>query len=127
MPLFTWSDAYSIGNDEIDLQHKKLFNILNRLYDNSYLVESKLDIYFLLDELIDYADFHFKAEHEYMREIGYNNIEKQTIEHIYFTNEVLRLIQNREKSTSELTKETIVFLGKWLLHHVTVEDKKIAA
>ena len=33
MPLFTWSDKYSIGNFEIDNQHKKLFDILNRLFD----------------------------------------------------------------------------------------------
>ena len=70
MSLFTWSDEYSIGNAEIDNLHKELFDILNKLYDNCYLVESKLDVYTILDELIDYADFHFKAEQQYMREIG---------------------------------------------------------
>lgn len=127
MPLFTWSDNYTIGNDEIDTQHRYLFEIFNRLYDGCCQPGSTYDVYETLDELIDYAAFHFKTEHEYMLAIGYPHIETQINEHAYFTNEVLRLVQSRSMNSSELAKETITFLGSWLLHHVTEEDRKIIA
>jgi hemerythrin len=125
MPLFTWKDKYSVGNEEIDLQHKELFDIFNRLYDNSCEVDNTIDVYATLDELITYADHHFSTELKYMLDIGYKDIDEQINEHLYFTKKVLSLTQNRDMNTSELTKETIVFLGKWLLNHVTEEDKKI--
>jgi hemerythrin len=34
MPLFNWYNKYSVGNDDIDNQHKELFDIFNRLFDD---------------------------------------------------------------------------------------------
>jgi hemerythrin-like metal-binding protein len=126
MPLFKWYDTYSVGNEEIDNQHKELFDILDRLYKSSYEADNINNVYITLDELVSYADYHFKAEQQYMKEIGYKDIEKQIIEHEYFIEKISRLKQADDMSASELTKETIVFLGRWLLKHVTEEDKKIA-
>jgi hemerythrin-like metal-binding protein len=126
MPLFSWFDKYCIGNEEIDSQHKVLFEILNRLYHSSYESENINAVYGIIDELILYSDYHFKAEQQYMIDIGYKDIDKQLVEHDYFTSEILRLKQSNEMDASELTKETIIFLGRWLLRHVTEEDKKIS-
>ena len=125
MPLFVWSDRYTVGNAEIDAQHRHLFTIFNRLYEECCLPDSHLDIYKTLDELIDYAAFHFASEQQYMIDIDYPDLDRQLQEHLYFTNEVLRLVQDRDKSTTDLTRDTIAFLGKWLLHHVAEEDRKI--
>jgi hemerythrin len=127
MPLLAWIDEYSIGNKEIDGQHKELFKIFNRLYDTLSCENSDIDVHLTLDLLIEYAGFHFDAEQKYMRSIDYKDIESHIEEHVYFTNEVLRLIQSRDKSTVDLTKETVLFLCKWLLRHVTEVDNKITA
>jgi hemerythrin-like metal-binding protein len=125
MSMFVWSDRYAVGNAEIDAQHRHLFDIFNRLYEECCQPDSHVDIYETLDELIDYAALHFASEQQYMHDIGYPGLEKQLQEHLYFTNEVLRLVQDRDLSTGDLTRETIAFLGKWLLHHVSEEDRKI--
>lgn len=127
MPLLAWIDEYCIGNEEIDTQHEELFNMFNSLYDTLSSESSDVDIYLVLDELINYADFHFTAEQQIMRDIGYKDIDNHIVEHNFFTNEVLKLSQKRDKSTAELTQETIVFLCRWLLRHVTEEDNKITA
>ena len=110
MPLLAWIDEYCIGNEEIDTQHEELFNMFNSLYDTLSSESSDVDIYLVLDELINYADFHFTAEQQIMRDIGYKDIDNHIVEHNFFTNEVLKLSQKRDKSTAELTQETIVFL-----------------
>ena len=127
MPLFTWFDTYAVGNEEIDRQHKELFDILNRLYHSSYEPENIDSVFGVLDELISYSYYHFKAEQQYMSDINYKYIDKQIIEHEHFTEKILKLKQSTDMNALELTKETIVFLGRWLLHHVTEEDKKITA
>ena len=126
MPLFTWFETYSIRNREIDSQHKELFALLNRLYDSSYDAGDNDAIYGILDELIAYSGYHFQTEEQYMAEIGYEGLDKQRIEHDYFTEKIRSLKRSDDLSVSELTRDTIVFLGRWLLHHVTVEDKKIS-
>ena len=95
------------------------------MYKGSYATENMNKLHQILDDLISYYYYQFKAEQKYMRVIGYKDIEKQIIEHEYFTDKVLRLKHDSVMNASELTKDTIVFLGRCLLHHVTVEDKKI--
>lgn len=67
MNLIIWQQKYSINNDEIDCQHKKLFDIINRLkskiHDN-YDVES---VYPLVAELANYTRYHFATEEKGIR------------------------------------------------------------
>jgi hemerythrin len=126
MTLMNWYDMYSVNNEEIDNHHKRLFEIFNRLHDVS-LGKSKDDsLESLVDELILYADYHFKAEEEYMRATDFKYIDKHIIEHEYFIFKVVDFknkINNHEYGTANYI---ILFLGSWLLHHVIEEDKKIA-
>ena len=48
MPLLDWINQYSIGVEEIDLQHKELFKIFNRLYDPLSSQHSTIDVYYTL-------------------------------------------------------------------------------
>ena len=47
------------------------------------------------------------------------------IMHNYFKERVLELKKNKFEQGIESNSELIVFLGKWLLHHVIEDDKKI--
>jgi hemerythrin len=122
--LFKWHNTYSVNNDELDNHHKKLFNILNKLYENCMSTDltNKLDP--IVDELVSYSNDHFSAEVQHMRDIGYKDIDKQILEHRYFTQRALQLKRDVDKNDLELTKELIVFLGSWILKHVMEEDKK---
>jgi hemerythrin-like metal-binding protein len=126
MELFKWYKKYSIDNEELDNHHKTLFNIMNRLYENCLNVDSPDCIKPIVDEMISYSDYHFSAEEQYMRNIGYKDIEKQISEHRSFTQRALQLRHVVNKDDLELTKELIVFLGNWILHHIMEEDKKIS-
>jgi hemerythrin len=124
MPLFIWKDNYSVGVDRIDRHHRKLFEIVNKLYEGSLMPGGMVDAAGKLDELMVYAEYHFAAEEELMKQAGYEGREDHVRLHKKFIDKMVKLRQISFESEEELTKELIVFLGSWLLHHVMEEDKK---
>jgi len=126
MPLFTWYNKYSVNNEELDSHHKKLFNIFNRLYDSCLHTENNNCIEPILEELLLYADYHFKAEEKYMVDTGFKDIVNHIQMHCYFIEKVMEMQQVGNKNDYNVIKDLIVFLGNWLRLHVIEEDKKYA-
>lgn len=126
MALFKWYKRYSVNNSELDEHHKALFDIFNRLHDNCLGQDKDHCIDPIIEELLSYSNYHFSAEEQHMRNIGYTEIDRHISEHRGFTQRTLELQQAADKDEPEATKELIAFLGKWLLHHVIEEDKKYA-
>ncbi len=127
MELFKWHELYSVNNEELDNHHKTLCSILNKLYENCMGPEIPNSLDSIVDELVSYSNYHFTAEEQHMRDIGYKDIDKQIIEHKEFTQKALQLKKVIDKNDIEHTKELIVFLGSWILHHVMENDKKYSA
>ena len=125
MPYFTWDDKYSIGNKEIDDQHKHIFNNLNRLYESSYDTQGSDTFHNVLAELCSYTKYHFKIEEQFMAEVEYNDIERHLSFHRYFTARLLDFTDREKNYNSELCRELILFLKNWLKRHVYEEDKQI--
>jgi len=124
--LFVWYDKFSVNNEEIDNQHKALFNIFNRLYNCSQKHGVNITLESLISELVSYTEYHFSAEEQYMRSIGYKDIEKHIAEHEVFTGKILLLEYSNHINVQVTPKELIVYLWDWITNHVLVEDKKIA-
>jgi hemerythrin-like metal-binding protein len=127
MELFKWHESYSVNNEELDNHHKTLCSILNKLYENCMGADIPNSLDSIVDELVSYSNYHFTAEEQHMRDIGYKDIEKQINEHKEFTQKAFQLKKVIDKNDIEHTKELIVFLGSWILHHVMEDDKKYSA
>jgi hemerythrin len=126
MPLFSWSDEYSVGNAEIDSQHKKLFDILNRLFDICVGKDEAGTVESVMDDLESYTDYHFTYEEQLMRDIGYKEIESHRAGHNFFTKEIMFAKRRQSQDKSSTDNKLIEFLSNWLIQHVTEEDKKYA-
>jgi len=126
MELFKWYKSYSVNNEELDNHHKTLCNIINKLYENCLVNDMPNCLEPIVEELVSYSNYHFAAEEQYMRKIEYKDIDKQITEHKSFKQRTLQLQQIVNKNDIELTKELIIFLGNWFLHHVMEEDKKFS-
>ncbi|MGD9718617.1 MAG: bacteriohemerythrin, partial [Sulfurimonadaceae bacterium] len=66
-----WDNNYKIGIDAIDQQHKKLFVLVNKLYDLEDEGDFKQELKQILYDFSDYMKTHFKDEEAYMESIGY--------------------------------------------------------
>ena len=123
MGIIKWYSIYSVNNEVIDGQHKMLFNTFNRLYDKC-IGNDEIDYALALDDLLTYSEQHMSSEEQYMKEIGYADIDAHIEMHKEFARKVSRLNRMNVDQDNDRCRELIVLLGNWLLSHEIEEDKK---
>ena len=60
MPRIEWSESFSVGVAEIDEQHRRWVELINKLHDA--IMDKKVSPEMtdkILSEMIDYSHFHF--------------------------------------------------------------------
>jgi len=121
MKQLKWKDAYSMGEEDIDNQHKGLFNLSNEIYD---LVEAGVDDNEHFRELFmalnDYGIEHFIYEEMYMEKEGYPSLQEHIQQHLNFSNQLKELCVGIDKETH--IKDIGDFVTTWLVKHVLEED-----
>ena len=113
-----WLPKYSVGNKEMDEQHKKLFSMINEFFHQ----EDKQAVIKLFKSLATYVDVHFKAEENLLRQINY----PETVEHIKKHDELKDkfhlLEQKLEHYNIDLHHKISTFLYNWLTSHILKSD-----
>lgn len=71
-----WKDEYCLGNDLIDSEHKKLFEIASQIFAIKNPQANSDKIKKLIHELYDYMRCHFKHEEEHMAEVLFEEIDQ---------------------------------------------------
>ena len=125
---FGWKEVYSVGNVEIDKEHKKLFDIAQGAFTQVEPSQRNAKIKEVLTELYTYMKTHFKHEDKYMREINYPAIEEHKVLHhniIEKINTFVKQLPNMDDSIFE--KELAKIIDIALVHHIIQEDRKIIA
>lgn len=126
--MFAFTDDCKIGIEQIDTEHKYLFELLNKAYllvttdyHNDYYQRLK-DI---LMELDHYAEQHFTHEEEYMAQIRDPELILQRSQHAFFREKILEFdflnidgIEEQKRVLAEL----VSFLAKWLYRHILSSD-----
>ncbi|HOQ16525.1 MAG TPA: bacteriohemerythrin [Defluviitaleaceae bacterium] len=127
--MVKWSDDYLIGVPEIDEQHKRLFEIAGRAYkvmQDEYSIDKYDQIIEIIEELKDYAVYHFKSEEEYLTKIQYKKFFSQKIAHDSFVEKINNI--DYEKIDEEQDKyliEIMDFIVNWIVNHIIKLDKEI--
>ncbi len=118
-----WSDEYNLGIKGIDFQHKKLFDLVNRLYDLDDS-SSKEDLRVILYEFSDYVKTHFSDEEAYMESINYPELEKHKLIHQHIVETLINLI-NKPATLAVVKTKMRVVAKRVLIEHIIDEDMKI--
>ncbi len=117
--LFLWNKEYSIGNAEIDNQHRRIFTLAN-------LVSANLDtrgINAAIMTLFRYVREHFTAEESMMQEIGFPETASHRELHealITRLSEVATLSFQNEETVTEFKQ----FVYTWVIDHILNRDMK---
>jgi len=122
-----WSDSYKLGAEEVDAQHKKLFELLSELVASCMDGSDVEKVSKTLDFLVNYTIQHFIAEEALQVNSGYPDYFKHKTIHEDFKVTVDRLVEefNKSGSSAELSKNINKIVIKWLIEHIQIEDKKI--
>ncbi len=122
--LIIWNEAYSVQNTEIDNQHHKLIELINRLY-NAYLDKKhNEEITQIIREIKDYTVYHFATEEKLFVKNNYTEKDEHINKHDEFINELNDLVKNYSNTGLVLTMKVMTFLQRWLTNHILKEDKK---
>ena len=130
MSLITWNDYFVTGIDIIDEQHKWLIDLINRAatvlvlpYETTHAAADEL-----LDQLTEYAVFHFQTEEKLMAECG---IDKRHGDHHReshgdFATHVMEMRQRYEETRDISGGELLTFIANWLVFHILSDDQVLA-
>jgi len=122
MPLFEWSEKFSVNIAACDEQHKCLIELLNTLHAAMKQGKGRDVISGVLNELADYTVYHFKTEEDLFRKHGYHGFDNHKKEHDDLTNQVMGFKNKFEQGQAALTIELMKFLKDWLTDHILESD-----
>ncbi|WP_088226913.1 hemerythrin family protein [Desulfosporosinus sp. FKB] len=129
--MLEWKEEYSIGVEQIDEQHRHLFEIGNKIYDllENYLYVDKYDrIVAIIRELKDYTKYHFQAEEDYMIELKYPRYFSQKVEHDDFIKKIEEIdLESLDRDQDKHIRGILTFVFDWVLEHILKKDMLIGA
>ena len=122
MALLSWSSQYLIGNDLIDAEHEELFLLVNAFHTHWAEAHSRQDIAKVLNQLIVYAEMHFRHEEKIMGDAGFPKLEQHQTIHEAMIDSIFRLQQSYEEGNLHLEMDTMKFVKAWLVEHILEDD-----
>lgn len=121
-----WHKSYETGNEQMDKEHKELFDILNEAFEEVDDSKREQKIKDVLTHLYGFMKTHFKEEEKLMREIKYPKLKEHIQLHneiVHNCNELVQEVNNMEDSLFE--KELAQLIDISLIEHILKEDSQI--
>lgn len=115
--ILKWELMYSVNVKEIDDQHKKIFDIINKLFDSQK--KEKINYSEIIKELEDYSAYHFKTEEFYFDKFNYDRKEEHKLMHQAYIGKINEFKKNMPDGESLKN-----FLKSWWLNHIQGADQK---
>ena len=125
MSLIAWGSRFFVGNGDIDGQHEKLVQLINRLHEHMVAGDAAEIMDKVLDRVIQYTGFHFGTEEELMAKHAYPKAAAHLAEHKKLVQTALELQSKVRAGHAHITMETMNFLRNWLQHHIMESDMEL--
>ncbi|MCI9035539.1 MAG: hemerythrin family protein [Lachnospiraceae bacterium] len=126
--MFEFTDDCIIGIDQIDDEHRYLFDVLNRAYflvTTDFQIDRYQDLKTIIEELDNYAEQHFAHEEAYMMKICDPELILQRAQHSFFREKIREfdfINIDFEEEQQRVLSELVSFLAKWLYRHILSSD-----
>ncbi len=122
MARMEWKDAYGVGNELLDDQHRQLIELVNQLGGDGDLAE-------VLDGLGRYAETHFETEEGLLEAAGYPDLEEHRKYHAAFRNWLDDVVATHRAGgdAAVARRDVYHYLCVWLANHLLVQDQAFAS
>ncbi len=124
--FFKWDDSFSTNIPAIDVQHKVIVKVLNKLHDVIVAESQKEKMADIIDELVQYTIYHFGEEEKLFAEYNFNLEKSHIVEHKEFVNKIKDISKRFRKGEEFVAFDLINFLKDWLIDHILISDQKYA-
>jgi hemerythrin len=130
MEAFQWNHCFVTGLTDVDEQHHRLVDVINRFGDLVMRQEgaSIEGMEAVFAELADYARYHFAEEETLMTamRVDARHIEQHRQSHASFIDEVTQLHGSISADNRDAAKSLLQFLTQWLAYHILGSDQFMA-
>jgi methyl-accepting chemotaxis protein/hemerythrin len=121
-----WTKEIEIGIPEIDTQHKKLIDLINKLYDSMKANQGVENLLHLYDELVEYTIYHFDFEEDFISKKGYTHVPNHRQLHENLKADVAAQREKFANGESVIGFNLLSFLEDWIRTHIMIQDRKYA-
>ena len=124
-----WTQELSVGVEEIDSQHKELFDRINNLDTAMKRGKAKEEVFRLIEFLDQYVIIHFGAEEKYMVDYNYTGYALHKTKHDWFKKEFSDIRTRLEAGgvTPELIMLSNNLLITWFSNHIRSIDMMLGS
>ncbi|MBI5108217.1 MAG: bacteriohemerythrin [Rhodocyclales bacterium] len=130
MEAFHWNSNFLTGLTEVDEQHFRLVDLINRFGNLVMRQEGALpdELEQVFAELADYARYHFSEEESLMvaTHVDERHVAQHTHAHQSFLDEVTQLHKGLAPGNSGAARSLLQFLTHWLAYHILGSDQFMA-
>lgn len=120
MAVLNWVPELDTGISEIDTQHKRIVDYINKLNDLRGSPD-RAALGDVIGETVDYTLSHFAFEESMMESAGYMFSGPHKKVHDLFTRKVAEM-QTRFDAGEDVSDELHAMLSRWLFNHIRNED-----
>lgn len=122
--FFKWDqERLTTHVDAMDHEHKKLIDIMNRLYERHEAKASKNELASIVRELVSWTVTHFEHEEKFFDTLAYS----QASVHKKIHKDLIQRLKEHGaefEKTGQLTPAFFQFLKTWLTAHIMGIDTK---
>ncbi len=116
-----WSQDFESGLADIDVQHRYIFALVQRVNQLDDAVE-RVELREVADELARLAICHFGCEERIMASYAYPEAPRHMAEH----EKLLAVVREFQRSEDYHARQLAMFLCNWLVSHTMLEDRQLA-
>lgn len=124
--MYEFTEDCLTGIAQIDEEHSQLFQMMNEAHEllTDASLASVATARNLVAALRKYAEKHFETEELYMARIHDPELRRQKREHAAFAEKMYRmdLAQLDEKEAPKVLEDLLMYLSRWLYHHILGSD-----
>lgn len=126
MAFLSWRKEYRVGVARIDEEHHYLFDLINAFHDEHCGAADGSALARILNQLVQYAEQHFRHEEAVMEENEYPAYAEHCALHeeLYLT--IFRLSEQQSAGAVHVDIETVRFIRSWLVEHIVQHDLRFA-
>jgi hemerythrin len=123
--LFEWDESYSIEYPQLDNQHKRWFQLAQKMHLALVTGSGKETLGESLSTFIAFTQQHFAAEERLMLTHGYPDYPHHQHEHESLRQKLAEIQRDFASGNTTVTMDLLQFLKVWLGHHIRSVDIRV--
>jgi len=125
MSLITWRDEFSVGDAEVDYEHRELIELINSLHESAQSGAGRTAVIEALGEIYAQIASHFALEEKMMRVTRYPAYPEHKEDHETLLDD-LRDIMDEVEDDGEYDEARLsTDLERWFSDHFGTHDAKL--